>query len=161
MPTSIKNKKNIELIVLSIFIFLFFSPVILAGQKSLSWVTLSDVTFKEVYDEKAKWYWLVPIFGEKAKAFQNKKVVLEGYFIPVDPERNFHVLSRYPYSSCFFCGGAGPESVVELQIDKKLAKHISMDERIRFEGELILNDSDFDHCSYILKAARPAASIKP
>jgi hypothetical protein len=151
-PTIIKS---IERIILSIFFLLFLSSGKLFGQHSLSWEILEDVTYKQQFDKELQWYFLVPTFGEQPKAYENKTVIVEGYFIPADHQNNFHVLSRYPFSACFFCGGAGPESVVELQLDEKLVEHIRMDEKVQFQGELVLNSSDFDHLNYILKAARP------
>lgn len=135
-------------------------PVTMNAQQAIKWKALTDVTFTEKYDQKIDGYWLVPTFGEKTKAWNNQQVILEGFFIPIDLDENFHVLSRYPYSSCFFCGGAGPESIVELQLDKEVAKRLEMDQRLRFEGTLVLNDSDMYHCSYILKNARPVKNQK-
>ncbi len=154
------STKSSMLWVFSFFFYLFYGPVGAIGQPSLSWETLADVTYKEQYDEALDWYYLIPIFGKYPRAYENKTVIIEGYYIPVNKESKFHVLSRYPYSSCFFCGGAGPESVVELQLAEKIRKHISMDKRVRFQGELILNSEDFDHCNYILKAARPLFDSK-
>lgn len=139
-------------------IFLFLGSLCLTsalfGQKALSWKVLDDVRFEEKMDENTGGYWLVPVFGKQPKAYQNQTVVMEGYFIPLDTGGKVHVLSRFPYSSCFFCGGAGPESIVELQLEKRLMKHLRMDEKVRFQGRLVLNDSDYEHFNYILKEAR-------
>jgi len=141
-----------------LIIFLFLGSLCLTsasfGQKSLSWKVLDDVTFQEKFDEEFQAYWLVPIFGEKVKAHENQTVVLEGYFIPIDMDGKVQILSRYPYANCFFCGGAGPESIVELQLERKLTEYLSMDDRVRFQGKLVLNESDYEHCNYILKDAR-------
>ena len=149
----ILKKRSLQFLLLAILIF--SSVSLLNAQKSLTWEVLSNVKFNKQYDETIKAYWLVPTFGARVKAYENKTVIVEGYFIPVDTEGKFYVLSKYPYSSCFFCGGAGPESIVELQVSKKLVKHISMDERVQFQGKFALNVSDFKHCNYILKGARP------
>ena len=93
----------------------------------------------------------LPKFGNQIKAFNKQRVILEGYFIPVDTEGNFHILSKFPFSSCFFCGAAGPESVVEIQLDKKIAKGLKTDAQLRVQGKLVLNRADFDHCNYILE----------
>ena len=136
------------------FTMLAISPLEVIGQEPLGWNILADVTFTEKWDEDLQAYWLIPTFGKQPKAYENKLIILEGYFIPVDMENNFHVLSKYPYSSCFFCGRAGPETVVELQLDEKVVKRISMDQRITVQGTLVLNKSDYEHCNYILQAAQ-------
>ncbi|MEL7219668.1 MAG: DUF3299 domain-containing protein [Bacteroidota bacterium] len=150
--TSTHNIKRIFWVV-GIFMLTTLNSTTVFGQTAISWDVLADVTFHEEYDEVLQTYWLIPTFGKQPKSYQNKTIVLEGYFIPIDPESGFYVLSKNPYSSCFFCGAAGPETVVEIQLDEELARHISMDERIKVKGKLALNKSDFDHCNYILKSA--------
>ncbi len=138
---------------LAFFMLLFVRPTEILAQTEISWNVLADVSFKEKYDEETQLYWLTPVFGQQPKAQEGKRVVLNGYFIPLEPESGIYVLSRYPYSACFFCGGAGPETVVELQLSKKLTHHIRMDEQVSFEGILKLNSTEFDHCNYILQEA--------
>ena len=48
-----------------------------------------------------------------------------------------YALSAFPFSSCFFCGAAGPESVLEL--DLKHQQEYLTDEVITFKGVLELN----------------------
>jgi len=134
------------------FFFLFIS--ISYSQKNVSWETLADVTFEEKYYEEVDMHLLYPVFGPGPKASEKKEVKISGYAIPVDAEGTLWVLSRYPNSSCFFCGGAGPESVVELQFKEKKKQAIKMDQFITLQGVLHLNDSDIDHMNYILKSAR-------
>jgi len=126
-----------------------------SAQETLTWEDLSDVTFSEKYDEELNAYWLIPDFGAKPKSFAGKDVIIMGYFIPFNVDDDFYVLSKNPYSSCFFCGQAGPETVMELQVDESLPDRIKLDQRIFFRGTLELNKSDLDHCNYILKDARP------
>ena len=156
---AVTTPKNIlKQSILLFFSFLcisFFSSATLDEPPVLSWETLSDVKFKEKYDKENQIYWLSPTFGKLAKSYEDKVVILEGYFIPIDLESNFHVLSRHPYASCFFCGGASPASVVELEIEKKSARRLRMDQRIRVQGKLFLNSDSYDHCTYILKEATP------
>ena len=69
----------------------------------ISWDVLADVTYSEQYDESLQAYWLVPEFGPQPRRFAGKEVVLMGYFIPFNLDSEFYVLSRFPYSNCFFC----------------------------------------------------------
>ena len=80
-----------------------------------------------------------------------KLVEIKGYIIPIDVESGFYVLSANPFASCFFCGNAGPESVMELQFDGKLKKTYTTDEIATFQGRLKLNWDDLEHCNYILQ----------
>ncbi|MNL80290.1 hypothetical protein D3C87_2071030 [compost metagenome] len=55
-------------------------------------------------------------------------------------------------AACFFCGGAGPESIIELQFRKK-KQRFRTDEVLTVRGKLALNANDVDHLNYILKDA--------
>lgn len=118
----------------------------------LSWRTLTDVDFKDVYiDELDAYYWK-PTFGPSVKALEGKEVYITGYVIPVDYDEDFYVLSRYPFANCFFCGGAGPESVVDLRFKAKTRRY-ETDERLTFKGTFALNANDVYQMNYILEGA--------
>lgn len=115
------------------------------------WTVLADVRFETKVD-KAGLEMDVPKFGQKVQGWQGKKVQLKGYLVPMSEfgGKDAYMLSSLPLNTCFFCGGAGPETVVELQI-KQSVKFTSA--RITMEGILMLNGSDPDHHLYILKDA--------
>ena len=98
-------------------------------------------------------YFWKPTFSPKIKALEGEEIFITGYLVPVDYDANYYVLSRFPYANCFFCGGAGPESVVDLRIkgDHRMYK---TDERLTFKGKLKLNDSDIYQLTYILEGAQ-------
>lgn len=78
---------------------------------------------------------------------------MRGHYIPFDlVTRNAVVISKHPYAACFFCGGAGPESVVEVVFKVKKAK-FKMDQVVTVKGKLKLNDSDVDRMTFILQEA--------
>lgn len=135
--------------------FLFAALFVSVGQAQikLSWQLLSDVEFKEKYFEEVGDYYLYPEFGEAPKAFEGQEVLISGYMIPVDPEGNFFVLSKGPYASCFFCGQAGPETIVQLEFKDKDHRKYKMDEKLTFKGILKLNNTDVNLCNYILLIA--------
>ena len=61
------------------------------------------------------------------------------------------VFSAFPYNMCFFCGGAGPETVMEIEALE--AVEYSAD-AITLRGKLQLNDSDINRLIYSLTDAR-------
>lgn len=128
-------------------------PTSKSGAKPLTWQTLEDVTFKDVFIEEMGAYYWKPTFGPKVKALEGKPFYITGYIIPVDVDEDFYVLSRYPYANCFFCGGAGPESVVDLQFKGKSKRAYQTDERLTFVGTFRLNADDIYQMNYILKDA--------
>lgn len=62
------------------------------------------------------------------------------------------MLSALPFSSCFFCGGAGPETVAEIQMEKIPA--LAPDQIVKVKGRLRLNDSDINHMNFILEDSK-------
>ncbi len=124
----------------------FFSNAIV----ELTWQSLTDVTFKEMYVQDIDSYYWKPTFGASVKAMEGKEVYITGYVIPVDYDENFYVVSRYPYANCYFCGGGGPESVVDLRFAGKNRTY-KTDERLTFRGKLKLNATDIYQMNYILE----------
>ena len=111
---------------------------------------LRDVTFKKKWSAEESMFILYPTFGVKVAGLKDKEIVLTGYMIPVDVDANVYVLSANPYSSCFFCGGAGPESVVQVKF-KKSTKRFNTDDRVTVKGKLKLNADDINELNYILE----------
>ena len=116
------------------------------------WHVLAQVSFKNVKDKNG-YDAELPVFSKYLKTYQGKKVTIKGYVIPLDEvggEGKF-MLSSLPFNLCYFCGAAGPETVVEVETTDKVkfsSKQISM------EGTIILNETDPDHHIYILKNAK-------
>lgn len=121
--------------------------------EKLTWEDLTDVEFKDVYVEELDAYYWKPIFGPSVKNLEGKKFYITGYVIPVDIDEDFYVLSRYPFANCFFCGGAGPETVVDLQFSGHSTREYATDERLTFAGELKLNADDVYQMNYIIVGA--------
>ena len=54
---------------------------------------------------------------KKSRPLPGKEIVIKGYIIPVEGYKSHKefILSAFPYNMCFFCGGAGPETVMEVE----------------------------------------------
>ena len=140
-------KKKIFLLLLSGFFSLHFY-----SQNIITWELLKNVEFDEIWSEEFQAYYMVPKFSSSVKAMDNKEVQIRGFIMPVDIVQDYYVLSANPYSSCFFCGQAGPESVMEVQMVKKY-EGLRMDQVITFKGKLKLNVDDIYQLNYILEDA--------
>ncbi len=116
------------------------------------WKTLSKLTFKKQYDEMLGFKVDVPVFSEEVKKLSGKEVKVKGYVIPVEGYRSHKefVFSAYPYSMCFFCGGAGPETVMEVYA-KEPIKYSP--DPIVLKGKLELNDADVNRLIYTIRDA--------
>jgi hypothetical protein len=120
------------------------------AQELNSWNILSEVTFESKPSKQSDFLMDTPTFSKRVWSYQNKKIQLKGYLIPFGElgDKSKYMLSSFPFSSCFFCGSAGPETVVEIQTNQILKPS---NNQIRMEGILVLNDKDPDHHIYILK----------
>lgn len=136
-----KNK-----ILLLAFLFSFAYSF---AQKNISWTDLAKVKFVEKFFPEQNGTFLSPNFSKEVKALDGKKVSLVGYYLDVDPNQKMFVLSKFPLASCFFCGSAGPETAVEIEVTKN--KKFKTDDIVKVTGTLKLNDSDVKHFNYILK----------
>lgn len=124
------------------------------GYIQLKWQDLSQVKFEDKYNESIEEYILFPVFSDTLKALSGKKIQIEGFVIPFEEtgDESFVVLSAYPYLQCFFCGGAGPETVVDILPKEKLGR-LKTDQRLTFKGKLRLNADDLDYLNYIMDDA--------
>lgn len=127
----------------------------LFGQPKVSWEVLADVTFIEQSFGDFGITYQIPTFGEAVEFYEGKEVFVVGYIIPQDGKNAFYVLSKNPFSACFFCGAAGPETVIELDMKAEAVKRYKMDQRLMFKGTLQLNREDRNRLVYILKDAEP------
>lgn len=133
---------------LSLLLLSSFRGQSLSAQVALSWDDLYDVTFETMPGDN----WACPRFGPALRALDGREVYLTGYVLPTDVDDNRYYLSANAFASCFFCGQAGPESVIELELERA-TRNYRTDEWLRFRGVLRLNDWDRDHLYYRLEEA--------
>ena len=142
--------------ILGVLILAFavvFSKSGFSQYRSIDWRFLAKVTWDDRYFpdyDETVWY---PEFSQEVLDADSSLVEIQGYIIPIDVESGFYVLSANPFASCFFCGNAGPESVLELQFTQPLKNIYKTDEIATFRGRLKLNWDDLEHCNYILTNA--------
>ena len=138
---------------------LLFSLVLILGFTALHaqantnlWKELAKVTYEKQYDELLGFKVDVPVFGESVRALEGQVVEISGYIVPVEGYKSHteFVFSAYPYNMCFFCGGAGPETVMEVTA-REPVKYGT--ERIVLRGRLALNNDDINRLMYILTDA--------
>lgn len=125
------------------------------GYYVLDWDFLSLVQFEERYNEELEFEIPYPIFPPIIKAFDGQPILIQGYVIPLEEtgQSELLVLSAFPFSSCFFCGSAGPESVMDIKLAKSSKSRFKMDNITSFRGTLRLNDHDIYYLNYILDDA--------
>ena len=127
---------------------ILFSP----NQGFNSWKLLSKVKIEKRFDETLNLEIDYPTFSEEVKAMDGKPITMEGWMIPLDELRgeNYFVLSALPFANCFFCGGAGPETVMEVFSKKEIS---FTEKKIKVRGILSINADDPLRLMYILNDA--------
>jgi hypothetical protein len=125
----------------------------LSAQDFLEWGTLADVTFEDHITEDYGVPYQTATFGDELKAYEGKTVTIKGYMIPLDAMGISYVISRNPNASCFFCGGAGPETIVKLDLKPKYIERYQTDAVLMFRGTLRLNESNQHTFNYVLEGA--------
>lgn len=115
----------------------------------ITWDTLKDVRYRKKFYVEVGLFFLYPTFGKSLKELEGKTVSISGYVIPMDTEGEYYVVSKYPMAQCFFCGGAGPETIVMLNFKKK-PRRMRTDEKRCFTGRIRLNADRIDELNFIL-----------
>lgn len=121
-------------------------------EASSTWKTLSKITYTKEYNELLGFKIDMPVFSEEVKALSGKEVEMRGYIIPTEGYKSHteFIFSAFPYNLCFFCGGAGPETVIEVTSIKPI-KYTA--DPIVIKGRLVLNDDDVNRLMYALEDA--------
>ena len=136
-----------------VLLFLLFIASLGAAAQPEGWALFAKTKFEAKYNDKTAEYFLYPAFPPELKSLIGKEVSLEGYYMPIEIEGNAYIiLSKYPYSQCFFCGAAGPETIAEVKFKEKAGK-FEMDQYLRVKGKLKLNEADIEHGNFILEEA--------
>ena len=143
---------------LFLLLVLFCSAATFAQSENL-WKDLAKVSYEKKYDKLLGFKVDVPVFGEDVKLLEGETVEISGYIVPVEGYKSHteFVFSAYPYNMCFFCGGAGPETVMEVTSTEPV-KYTT--DRIVLRGKLGLNDSDINRLMYILTDAEQVTDKK-
>ena len=150
----VSNKLRISILV---WMCMGLSTGNLESQKVIDWQVLSDVTFHPVYVDDLGYEIDSAAFGQNITAYQGENVMIRGYMIPLDAMGTSYALSRNPNASCFFCGGAGPETVIQLNLKPTAIRRYQMDAVLTFRGRLRMNEKNADQFTYVLEGAEPAS----
>ena len=138
--------------IIGYILFLSFLSYPLISQNTNTWDLFSKSTFKDIYLEEYGAYASVLEDDPDITKLHGQEITITGYHIPV-MEQSLVILSKYPNANCFFCGGAGMESIMEVRLVKEASRRFLMDEVLTFKGTLHVNTTDYQLVSYILRNA--------
>ena len=75
---------------------------------------------------------------------------MSGFIIPIDNKT--YALSKNVFASCFFCGQAGPETIMGIKF-KNPETRLKTDQYVTLQGNFRYNDSDVDDWIYHIENA--------
>jgi len=140
-----------------LFVALIFSAGIAQDsttqKEKNTWKTLGKITFKKQFDEFMGFKVDVPVFSPEVKALDGQVITIKGYIIPTEGYKSHKdfVFSAYPYNMCYFCGGAGPETVMEVSAIEGI-KYTA--DPVVITGVLQLNSGDVNQLIYSMTKAK-------
>ncbi len=137
-------------IVISIVCLLGMSLSGLA-QADPNWFILQRVSFEE-NSGNTGFGTPKPVFPSMIMDKDGTEITLDGYIYPLEGQKasKHFVLSSLPIAQCFFCGGGGPETVVEIYALEEIDYQ---EERIKLKGILRVNGYDPMGMLYVLDNA--------
>ncbi len=113
-----KLRKNILCVLLAT---LFAATSVFAQSDKNIWKTLGMMKFER---HKGNGSGQGSQIITMIEALDGKEVTVKGYVIPLSGKKaqSHFMFSAFPFANCYFCGGAGPESIMEAFVkgDKKI-----------------------------------------
>ena len=120
------------------------------SQLKLSWKDIIDVYAKEVSFSEKNPALAIKGQGKSLKDIEEKVITITGYFLDLDPDGEWFMVSKNPFATCFFCGGAGPETVLELIKFKNVKRKFKTDDIVEVTGTLKMIVENEDDVAFVL-----------
>jgi hypothetical protein len=117
---------------------------------TLSWKLLGIIKYIKKPDKDYPDGVMFPIINSELKAKGKKKIVMSGFIIPIDNVS--YALSKNVFASCFFCGQAGPETIMGIKFKGPTPK-LKTDQYVTLEGTFRYNDNDVNDWIYHIENA--------
>lgn len=93
---------------------------------------------------------MYPMINSTLKALQGKKIKASGFIVPIDSKS--YALSKNVFAQCFFCGNAGPETIMGIKF-KGNTPRLKTDTYVTMEGTFRYNADDIDDWIYHIENA--------
>lgn len=116
---------------------------------TLNWKLLAQVRYITKPDkEYGEIEW--PVISPQVKKSSGKRILMSGFVIPID--NTSYALSKNVFASCFFCGKAGPESIMGIKFRDKKTR-LKTDTYVTLEGNFRVNDKNAEDWMYHIEDA--------
>jgi len=111
---------------------------------SLNWKLLGMIKFIKKADKEygeVMYPQVSPLLKQKEK----KQIAISGFIIPID--NTTYALSKNVFASCFFCGQAGPETIMGIKFKGETPK-LKTDQYVTLVGTFRINEKDVEDWIY-------------
>ena len=97
---------------------------------------------------------IIPSLSPLIEKLDGTEIEVEGYIIPLTGQiRQSHfMLSKFPQSTCFFCGKAGPETAMQVFMRDQQKVRIT-ERKVKVKGTLLVRPGDASSLMYTLENA--------
>lgn len=112
---------------------------------TLTWKLLAQIKYLKKPSKDYPEGVMYPVINPTLKTKNKKPITMSGFIIPIDNKN--YALSKNVFASCFFCGQAGPETIMGLKF-KNPAMKLKTDQYVTIQGNFRYNDADVDDWIY-------------
>lgn len=117
---------------------------------TLNWKLLGAIKFVKKAHKDYPEGVMFPIINSTLKAKNKKKIAMSGFIVPID--NTTYALSKNVFASCFFCGQAGPETIMGVKFKGSTPK-LKTDQYVTLEGNFRVNENDIEDWIYHIEDA--------
>lgn len=111
---------------------------------TITWKTLGMIKFIKKADKEYGEV-MSPQVNALLKQKATKKIAISGFIIPID--NTTYALSKNVFASCFFCGQAGPETIMGIKF-KGATPKLKTDQYVTLVGTFRINENDVEDWIY-------------
>ena len=116
-----------------------------AVSDTLTWKLLGQIKYLKKASPDYPEGVMFPVINPTLKAKNKKPIVMSGFIIPIDNKN--YALSKNVFASCFFCGQAGPETIMGIKFKNPGIK-LKTDQYVTLSGTFRYNDNDVNDWIY-------------
>jgi len=117
---------------------------------TLTWKKLGAIKFVKKQHKDYPEGVMFPVVSSTLKASNKKKIAISGFIVPID--NTTYALSKNVFASCFFCGQAGPETIMGIKFKGGTPK-LKTDQYVTLEGNFRINENDIEDWIYHVEDA--------
>lgn len=121
-----------------------------AGKDTLNWKILGQIKYVKKPHQDYPEGVMFPVVNPTLKTKGKKRIVMSGFIIPID--NTTYALSKNVFASCFFCGQAGPETIMGIKF-KGATPRLKTDQYVTLEGVFRYNETDVEDWIYHIEDA--------